>query len=118
MRKRISLMIGGALAILGAVATLSILVLAGIRIGDRAIYKYGLEPLSRAEQRCEGLVPPGQADSPERWKCLRAEFAKLEEPPWIGTLPLFLAGVAASAMTVGGLAIATKGGWGRTRSVA
>jgi hypothetical protein len=106
--KRISLTAGGTVAILGAVAKLVVLILGGIRIIDRAIYKYGLEPLSRAEQRCQGLVPRGLADSEARWNCLRAELRKLEEPVWKGTLPLFLAAILASVTIVGGLAVAIR----------
>lgn len=116
MSNRISLMIGGPLAILGAVATLAILTLIGIKIGDRLIYRYHLEGFSVAERRCEGLVPPGLAGSPKRGKCLRAELAKIEEPLWRGTFPLFLAAVPTSVMTLGGLAIAIKGRAGPNRS--
>lgn len=35
-----------------------------------------LEPLSLAESRCEGLVPPGLADSAERSACVRNELSK------------------------------------------
>jgi len=108
--KRISQTAGGTVAILGAVATLLVLVLGGIRIIDRAIYKYDLdpEPLSLAEQRCQGLVPPEQVDSEARWNCLRAELRKLKEPVWKGTFPLFVAAILASVTTVGGLAVAIR----------
>jgi hypothetical protein len=100
-------MLGGALAILGALATLSILVLAGLRMGDRLIYHIHLEGgFSLAEQRCQGLGDPSLADTPERHKCLRAELAKIQEPVWKGTFPLFLAAVITSVTTFGGLAIA------------
>jgi hypothetical protein len=68
-------------------ATLVVLVLGGIRGLDRAIYKYGLEPLSRAEQACPGR------DSEERGNCFRAVLRKLEEPVWKGTFPLFVAAI-------------------------
>lgn len=110
MIKRIILTAGGTVAILGAVATFVVLVLGGLRIIDRAVYKYGavLEPLSRAEQRCQGLVPPGQADSEARWNCLRAELRKQKEPVWKGTFPLFVAAILTSVTTVGGLAVAIR----------
>lgn len=88
---------------LGAMATLLVLVLGGIRLVDRAIYKYRLEPLSRAEQSC-----PGQEGSEARRNCLRAVLRKLEEPVWKGTFPLFVAAVLASVTTVGGLAVAIR----------
>lgn len=109
MSKRASVVFGGTIAILCAATALSLIVLAGIRIGDRAFYKYSLEPLSRAEQRCEGLVPPVPAGTPEWRKCVLAELRRIEEPVWKGILPLLLAALLASMTAVGGLAIATKG---------
>jgi hypothetical protein len=95
------------MAILGAIATLTILVLAGLRMGDRLIYQVHMEGgFSLAERRCQGLGDPALADTPERHKCLRAELAKKEEPLWKGTFPHFLAAVLTSVTTVGGLAIA------------
>jgi hypothetical protein len=108
MKNKISRVVGGALAILGAVATLSILVVAGLRMGDRLIYHVHLEGFSLAERRCQGLGDPSLADTPERHKCLRAELAKIQEPVWEGTFPLFLAAVSTSVLTVGGLAMAIK----------
>lgn len=65
------------MAILGAIATLTIVVLAGLRVGDRLIYHVHLEGgFSLAEQRCQGLGDPALADTPERHKCLRTELAK------------------------------------------
>jgi hypothetical protein len=101
--KRIRVVAGGLVAAAGAVATLSILVVAGIRIGDRAINKYTLEPFSRAEQQCEFAGRAGRS------KCLRAEFAKMKEPVWNGTLPHFLTALLASAATFGGLVMVVKG---------
>jgi hypothetical protein len=95
------------MAILGAIATLTILVLAGLRMGDRLIYQVHMEGgFSLAERRCQGLGDPALADTPERHKCLRTELAKKEEPLWKGTFPHFLAAVLTSVTTVGGLAIA------------
>lgn len=93
---------------LGFLATLVILGLAAVRIGDRLIYRYGLEPFSRAENRCEGLVPPGLADSPERGKCLDEELAKVRESPWKGSLHLLLAAALTGMTSIGGLAIVIK----------
>lgn len=107
MNNKMRLAIGTALAILGAVATVSILVLAGLKMGDRLIYHVHLEGgFSLAERRCEGLVPPGHADSRERHECLRAELRKIEEPVWKGTFSLFLIAALTSVTTFGGLAIA------------
>lgn len=109
MSKRIGRFVGAAIAIVGSLATLTLLAVIGIRAGDRFIYHFHLEPFSRAEQRCEGLVPPGLADSPERGKCLRAELAKIKESPWVGTFPLWLGVALTSLLTVGGVAVAVAG---------
>jgi hypothetical protein len=113
MNSRIRRFVGAAIAIVGSLALLTLLAVIGIRSGDRFIYHVHLEPLSRAEQRCKGLVPPGLADSPERWKCLRAELAKIKESPWKGTLPLWLGVALTSLLTVGGVAVAAaeREGW-------
>jgi hypothetical protein len=92
------------MAILGAIATLTIVLLAGLRMGDRLIYHVHLEGgFSLAERRCQGFGGP---DTPERHECLRAELAKKDEPLLKGTFPHFLAAVLTSVTTVGGLAIA------------
>lgn len=106
MNNRIRRFVGAAIAIVGSLASLALLAVIGIRAGDRFIYHVHLEPFSRAEQRCEGLVPPGLADSPERGKCLRAELAKIKESPWEGTLPLWLGVAMTNLLTVGGIAVA------------
>jgi hypothetical protein len=96
------------LVTLGFIATLVILGLAAVRIGDRLIYRYSREPFSRAEERCEGLVPPGLADSPERGKCLDEELAKLGESPWKGSLHLLLAAALTGMSSIGGFAMVIR----------
>jgi hypothetical protein len=110
MNKRIGRFVGAAIAIVGSLASLALFAVIGIRAGDRLIYHVHLEPLSRAEKRCDGLVPPGLADSSGRWKCLRAELVKIKESPWKGTLPLWLGVALTSLLTLGGVAVAVAGG--------
>lgn len=110
MSNRFGRFVGAAIAIVGSLATLALLAIVGVRAGDRLIYHVHPEPLSRAEQRCKGLVPPRLADSAERWTCLRAELAKIKESPWVGTLPLWLGVAMTSLLTVGGIAVAVAGG--------
>lgn len=100
---------GWTLALTGALATLSVLTVAGIKMGDRLIYHIHLEPFSRAEQRCSGLGRADLADTPERHACLRAELANLRESVWKGTLPYFLAALVTGVTAIGGLALAAAG---------
>lgn len=105
MKNRTTQTIGALLAVVGFFAAMSIFTIVGVRMVDRLLYRYGLESFTMAEQRCNSLVPPGLADSAERWRCLREELAKTDEPVLKGSFPLLVAAFLSSLIVLVGFAL-------------